>query len=129
MAVTISISESPNDVWIVQNVAFAAFARIVVERYTRDTELVSGIAIAEAFHGVSLDLVFEEQPDLAIRMRDAFRTVADEVSQGIVPLFEVVADNDRIRGKFSELSQLLRRFHQAPDGTDARSDSPESQPR
>lgn len=113
MAVTISVSDSPSDIWMVQNAIFAVFCNFIIERNKNDSEVVSTVETAAAFGGVSLDVVFNDQPALAIRLSEAFLAVADEVGCGSVTLSGVVADHAVIRSKFAELSLLLRRFLQS----------------
>ena len=110
MAVTISVSDSSSDVWMVQNRVYSEFSRLVIERNGHDPEVVNNLEMAEAFGGVSLDVVCKDQPDLAIRLRDAFRAVAEDIGCGAVTLPGAVPDDAAIRSKFSELSVLLGKF-------------------
>ncbi len=111
MACTISISDSPDDVWMAQNRIFHAFAAEVVGRFSGDDEIVRQVELAEATNGVSLDLLYEEHPELSIRLRQAFQSAANDVAQGGTSLSGGAIDSTQIRSLFFNLVKLLDRFH------------------
>lgn len=110
MAVTISVSDSSSDIWMAKNSVFAEFSKWVIPRNESDIEVVSLIEISEACGGISLDHVSRDQPELAIRLRDAFLAVAEEIASGTGTLPGAVANDAAIQSHFSELCVLLRRF-------------------
>ena len=115
MAVTISTSSSSEDVWMAQNAVFSTFASLVTTRFSDDEEVVSQVELAEAMNGVSLDVLYEEDSELAIRLRRAFQTVAKDVEQGKNwPSGEA---SNEIQTLFAKLIKLLERFHPEEKGT------------
>ncbi len=55
-----------------KNSVFAEFSKWVIQRNESDIDSDELIEIAEACGGISLDHVSRDQPELAIRLRDAF---------------------------------------------------------
>ncbi|MEW4566960.1 hypothetical protein AB1L88_03745 [Tautonia sp. JC769] len=108
MAVTISLSGSPEDVWMAQNAVFSAFARLVTTRFSDDEEVISQVELAKAMNGVSLDVLYEEDSELAIRLRRAFQTVAKDVEQG--KNWTSGEASTEIQILFANLAELLERF-------------------
>lgn len=115
MAVTISTSSSPDDVWMAQNAVFSTFAGLVTARYSDDEEVVSQVELAEAMNGVSLDVLYEEDPELAVRLRRAFHTVAKDVEHG--KDWASGGANTEIQTLFANLAKLLERFGPEEKGT------------
>ena len=109
MTVTISISDSPDDIWMAQNVVFCEFANLVIDQFLDDKEIISQVELAEAMNGISLDDLYEENPKLAIRLRRAFQTVAKDVGQGR----NWASDKSKIDIQilFVNLVKLLEKFH------------------
>ena len=82
MACTISTSHATDDVWMIKNSIFSCFARMVVDQYVHDPGIVSQVELAEAMNGISLDILYESQPELAMRLRNALRAVANRIVRG-----------------------------------------------
>ncbi len=115
MAVTISTSSSPEDVWMAQNAVFSTFASLVTTRFSDDEEVVSQVELAEAMNGVSLDVLYEDDSEVAIRLRRAFQTVAKDVEQG--KNWSSGEANSEIQSLFANLTKLLERFDPEEKGT------------
>jgi hypothetical protein len=82
MSCSINASLAPECTWTVQNWVFRWFVHLISQKYASDNQLTSALKLATYTNGVSLDLVYEEDKDLAVRMRDAFRLVAGEIAAG-----------------------------------------------
>ena len=111
MSVAISISEQPDDIWMLQNRMFPWFASLVAERFENDSELVSEVRTAEVVNGVCLDKLKLTDADLAGRLASAFREIAAELAndQRAIPP-EVSESTDRCRQHFKELVSIIDRF-------------------
>lgn len=111
MACAISISASPDDIWMIQNAIFAEFAALTVQQYANDEDVVSEIQLADAMNGVSLDILYRNQPAIAMRLRLAFQMIAEEIAEGRVEPSLGRLQSREVRDSFAKLVQLLRRFH------------------
>ena len=112
MSCTISTSHALENVWMLRNAMFRWFAERFAEKFCDDAELVHQIEMAVVCNGVSLDLLYEENPRLTVRLRDALRLVASEIASGkhVVCNDDVpVPDQLRSREVFANLVAILDR--------------------
>ena len=113
MSCTISISSEPCDIWIVNNRKFRRFAALMIEKFGNDSEIIFQVELAEVLNGISLDMLWEEQPQLAVRLAMAFSETAKEiVEQGIGSEdgYESPGNEALYRDAFTELIALIERF-------------------
>ena len=66
-----------------QNSTFRFFAQIIENRYVNDSGILSVLKMAVLFHGVSFDILFRQQPSVAMRFLSAVRTIAEEIANGL----------------------------------------------
>ena len=97
--------------------AYREFANF--DRFADDEQVVSQVELAEAANGVSLDVLYDDEPKLAIRLRRALRTIANDIVSGsyVLPVDEqewTREMQEKCRASFATLVQLLDRcdFHQ-----------------
>lgn len=106
------MSKEAGCTWFTQNWVFRWFVGIVSARYASDKELTSELQQIVHVNGVSLDLVYERNEDLALRMQDAFRETADEVSAGIhiLPITNPPPEmQEQLKQQFADLVSMLDR--------------------
>lgn len=110
MGYTISISASPENVWMVQNQLFAEFANVFCRRYINDKEIVRHMSMSMEVNGLSLDELYRQKPEVALKLNDALLTVADEISRGDCSLMSNQCSQRDIQMLFAQLVVLLQRF-------------------
>jgi len=96
---------------MIQNAIFAEFAALTVQQYANDEDVVSEIQLADTMNGVSLDILYRNQPAIAMRLRLAFQMIAEEIAEGRVEPSLGRLQSREVRDSFAKLVQLLRRFH------------------
>ena len=114
MSCSISISDVTEDTWMLRNAMFRWFAKQFADAFRDDAELVHRIEMAVAFNGVSLDLLYEENPTLAVRFRDSLRVISSKIATGELVICDdtdPVPDQESAKEAFGELVQLLDRAH------------------
>jgi hypothetical protein len=113
MSFLISISESPDDMWMVRNSISRWFVNLFCERYASEPLLVEEIEAALRVQGLGLHTLYSEQPEVALKFRDSIHQLANEIAGGhhiVCDDDEPTADQDRSAAHFAELATLLDRF-------------------
>ncbi len=95
---------------MINNVLFRWYAALLRERFGGDEDVLSEIDIAEAMHGVSLGSLIREDSKLALKLRDAFRAVALEITRGQHTFPETDIDAKQVIQSFEELVRILDRL-------------------
>jgi hypothetical protein len=116
MGSSISISDRPEDIWLANNATAHWLADLLKVRCNTDQELNDQLTHFIVSNGLSLDLLAERQPTLAIRIRDAFSVVAAEIVAGIhkKPPAQHTLNNAvfaETQRHFGELIRILERFN------------------
>ncbi len=113
MSYIISISDDPNDDWMLNNSVTRAILALVLSRVD-DDDVRDQLEALKAIHGVLLHRLYDESPWVALRFRDALLETAAEIAQG-EDLQLVTGDGESvplelIRPAFQELVSTLARF-------------------
>jgi len=116
MSVSISISESEQDVFWLKNVLFRRF-RALLEFQLENEALKEQLHLAEAFNGVCLAQLSKEESELAIELAKAFLTGARSVTSGecLETLFDESPEasteaKESAKKHFLKLEKLMLRF-------------------
>jgi hypothetical protein len=95
---------------MISNRAFWWFAEVLTDRFADDEEVVYQVEVAEAVHGVSLDRLYKDDPQVAMRLRRAFRTVAEEIRDGQQEVEYSCESEEKFRALFGNLVEILDRW-------------------
>ena len=82
MACTISTSQEQECVWMIKNSLYEWFIKLVTQRYQDDLEVTSQLVRSVYTNGISLDILYEKNPDLTRRIVVALKEVATEIANG-----------------------------------------------
>ena len=82
MACTISTSKKPDCVWMIKSSIYEWFIKLIIQRYKDDVEVSSHLTKSVYTNGISLDLLYEKDPDLTRRIVTALKVIAKEVADG-----------------------------------------------
>jgi len=114
MACTISTSEEPECVWMIQNSIYEWFIKLATQRYEDDAGVSSHLNMSVYTNGISLDIVYKKNPDLAQRIMTALKVVAEEVANGKHKLINEDGSprpemQEKCNSAFATLSLMLER--------------------
>jgi len=115
MSYLISTADSIDCSWKMNNRVSEWFIDIAKDRFCHDADVAEQLRVSFYINGLALDCLFEKNPELALRCRDALRVVAEEVAEGswqYIDLSEDAPPHDEaaFRERFAELSALLDRW-------------------
>lgn len=105
MTIAISISPAPDDIWAIQDGIYELVLESVQQRFLVDPEVVEQVYLAQVTNGVALDLLYRNEGTLALRVRDALKSVAEELGNNP----ELIAEA-RVRDALLGLVKMLERF-------------------
>src|SRR5262245_31624322 len=110
MSVCISVGAGRECTWWARSWLFDWFVDLIGERFSSDTQLVSTTRVAGYHGGVPLEVILQKDKDLAMRMRDAFLTVATEIADG---RHKMSGGSDESHAEyqksFAELASMLKK--------------------
>jgi hypothetical protein len=114
MSCTISISDASKDIWIIRNAIFRWLIKIVEDRFPNDAELSELLLNASHLGGISLELEYEDNPNLTNRITKALIVISEEIAQGTHALIDDYGKpwpelQDQCQKSFQELLSILKR--------------------
>lgn len=108
MSCAISVGDRAEQIWMIKNTIYSQFVDLVKLRCS-DQEAVSRIVVSEYTNGISLDLLWKENPAMALRVGGALRSVAAEVAAGTLSVTDppIEGEAGRLRESFATLTTML----------------------
>lgn len=115
MSVTISISPTSDDTWIIRNAVYRWLVNRIADVHPDRSDVVERLTISGYNGGVALEHYLEESPDLAFRVADSLRTTIDHIRENGVPLTDDAGTpwpelQEQVYESLDNLRRLLLRF-------------------
>ena len=114
MSCTISISDNKDDIWMIRNAIYRWMIEIIKNKYPNEREISDILLKSSYLGGISLEMEYQDEPDLTVKIAKVLLTISREISDGKHTLADDFGKpwpelQDQCQASFKELFNILKR--------------------
>jgi hypothetical protein len=110
MGFAVSISESKENVWLINNATARWLLQVVLDRLSDDAEAAHAIQVSEYVGGIALDSLHQDNPRLAHRVVAAMTLVVHEIVNRNLRFVDDDGRSHDLSQTFEELLRILKQY-------------------